>query len=225
MNKCYKVLIIDDHPAIVDAFKNALNFISTESDRISFNVESAEDCVMAYNKIKELVLIQKLDLVILDIKLPPAPNFKIHSGQDLGVMIRELLPDTKILVCTSYSDNHRLYEILKAFNPNGFVNKQDLNILGFVTAIEDVLNGKTFYSQTIINMLKQKSLSNMTIDDFDILILKELANGSKMKDLVKLIHLSKSAIDKRKRLLKRKFNVDSNSDRSLVLAARLKGFI
>ncbi|MBU2922458.1 hypothetical protein KO504_14005 [Winogradskyella psychrotolerans] len=97
--------------------------------------------------------------------------------------------------------------------------------MGFVTVINNVLAGKIHYSQTIVKALNQKTVNNIRLDKYDILILKELANGSKMKDLLGLVHLSKSAIDKRKRLLKRKFGIEGNSDRDLVLAAKVKGFI
>ena len=56
-------------------------------------------------------------------------------------------------------------------------------------------------------------------------ILYEISNGAKMKELQNLIALTKSAIDKRRRNLKVKFNVADGSDRDLILAAKEKGFI
>jgi len=223
--KPYNVLIIDDHPSIIEGFKNSLNFIANQTGALSFNTDSAKDCKTAYNKIQNLALTQNLDLVILDISLPPDLNLKIESGEDLGVLIRELLPKTKILVCTSFTESYRLKHILKAFKPLGFINKQDIGFKGFVSAIQDVLADKTHYSQTIINTIMQKALNDISLDTYELLILKELANGSNMRDLVELLPLSRSAIDKRKRLLKRKFNIESNSDRDLVLAAKAKGII
>jgi hypothetical protein len=63
------------------------------------------------------------------------------------------------------------------------------------------------------------------LDDLDIQLLVELANGAKMKELEQLLPLTKSGIDKRRRLLKEKLNLQSNSDRDLVLKAKEKGFI
>ena len=225
MNKCFNVLIIDDHPSIIEAFENSLNFIANQSKTISFKTDGAKDCKAAYYKLQEYAQSQNLELVILDISLPEDQDLKIQSGEDLGIIIRKLLPSTRILVCTSFTDSFRLRHILNAFDPLGFINKQDIGFMGFVSAINDVLSGKLHYSQTIINTIKQKSFSNIILDAYDILILKELANGSNMRDLLKLVHLSKSAIDKRKRLLKRKFQIESRSDRDLVLAAKAKGFI
>ncbi|MGK0446835.1 MAG: DNA-binding NarL/FixJ family response regulator [Polaribacter sp.] len=162
---------------------------------------------------------------MLDISLPAAPDLKINSGEDLGLILRQQLPNTKILVCTFYDDTYRLSQIQKLINPEGFICKNDLGFMGFVKAFESLLSNNNMYSQTVINALRDKSQVKIVLDDLDKLILIELANGSKMKDLLQIIPLSKSAIDKRIRLLKQKFNIISNSNRDLVLVARAKGFI
>jgi DNA-binding NarL/FixJ family response regulator len=225
MSKTYNALIIDDHQLIVEGYSNVLNFIEAEINAIYFNLDSANNCTDAYQKIKTYQTAQNLDLVILDLSLPAAPSLNLNSGNDLGQIIRQTLPNTKIIVCTFYADSFRLVETLNAFNPIGFINKQDVTFIDLVQAIKDVLAGKTHYSQTILTAIKQKSLSALGLDASDILILKELSNGSKMRDLIDNVYLSKSAIDKRKRIMRAKLNIDTNSDRDLVLAAKAKGII
>ncbi len=46
-----------------------------------------------------------------------------------------------------------------------------------------------------------------------------------MKDLPELVHLSITAIEKRKRQIKQMFGVTSPDDKDLILIARDKGFI
>lgn len=224
MKNTYKVLIIDDHPAIVDSFKHALQYVTTEDSSQHFQVFSAFDVEAAYGFIKDTSN-TNLDLVILDISLPKCKKLKINSGEDLGELIRKHLPKTKILICTFFSDRLRLYEILKRVNPEGFLCKGDMDIVGFSTAIKNVLLDRIYYSRTIVDMIKKKSLTDIELDKLDIQILKELTNGSKMKDLIEIIPLTKSGIDKRKRLLKKKLQIDSNSDRDLVITAKKRGII
>lgn len=50
IKETYNVLIVDDHPAIIDGFKNALSLIAKDSNTIDFNVDSANDCKSAYYK-------------------------------------------------------------------------------------------------------------------------------------------------------------------------------
>ena len=223
--KIANVLIIDDHIAIIEGFERAIGYIAERSETLSFKIDFAKDCKTAYHKIQQYAVTQNLDLVILDLGLPAAPKLNLQSGDDIGVLLRKLTPNTKILVCTCFTNSFRLIQAIDNYNPMGLLNKQDVGLSGFVSAIEDVLAGNVHYSKTIINALKQKSLNNIKLDAYDLLILKELANGANMRDLLKLVHLSQSTIDKRKRLLKRKFNIDSNSDRDLVLVAREKGLI
>jgi DNA-binding NarL/FixJ family response regulator len=162
---------------------------------------------------------------MLDISLPAAPELKINSGEDLGIILRPQLPNTKILVCTFYEETHKLLQIQQSINPEGFICKNDSGFMGFVEAFESLLSNNNMYSQTVINALSSKSQLQIVLDDIGLLILKELANGARMKDLLLVIPLSKSGIDKRIRLLKRKFNIETNSNRDLVIAAREKGFM
>lgn len=63
------------------------------------------------------------------------------------------------------------------------------------------------------------------LDDNDLLLLYEMSNGAKLKDLLKIIPLSKSGIEKKKALLKEKFNITNNSDRDLIIITKQKGYI
>ncbi|WP_445957777.1 DNA-binding response regulator [Yeosuana sp.] len=225
MKQPYNVLIIEDHLAIVDGFKNALSSIEDNLKTVCFSVNIANDCEIAYNKIKNATTNKPIDFIFLDISLPPAMDFNILSGQDLGVKIRALMPNTKILVCTGYTDNLRLNSILKAINPEVFLIKCDVGAKEFIRSIEKLISNQTYYSQTVIDLLMKKASVNVVLDDIDIKILHEISNGARMKELVQLIPLSKSGIEKRKRKLREIFNINNDSNRELVLVARGKGFI
>ena len=225
MSITYNVLIIDDHPIVVDGFKNTLSEISNQDASIKFKVYSALDCETAFHRIEAFSKSQDLDLVILDISLPPNDNLKIQSGEDLGVLIRQNLPKAKIIVCTFYTTRLRLLQILNQVNPIGFVNKGDMSFLDYVAAVQNVLANKKYYSQTIINAIVQKSTRRISLDKLDILILKELANGAKMKELIKIVPLTKSGVEKRTRLLKQTFEIHTRSNRDLILMAKSQGFI
>lgn len=163
MKKTYNVLLIDDHPLIVDGFENALNYVSNENDAVAFRVHRANDCETAYYKIKEFVPTQKLDLAILDISLPSCAKLKLHSGEDLGVLLRQLLPETIIMVCTFFTNTSRLHQILKRINPKGFMVKSDIDHMGLTVAIKEVLADKFHYTKTIRTMLRQKSLNEISL--------------------------------------------------------------
>ena len=65
----------------------------------------------------------------------------------------------------------------------------------------------------------------MILDEYDRKILYELSIGTRMKDLPNLLPLSIAGIEKRKRNLKRMFNVKKLDDRQLMISAKEKGFL
>ena len=225
MKRTYNVLIIDDHQIIIDTFKMALSFVEREAKDVQFEIDDAKDCESAFKKIKNTFKQNKIDLIFLDISLPHSSINRIFSGQDLGVLIKKDFPSTKVIICTSYNDNLRLNSILKTINPDSLILKGDIDFKEVVVAIKTVLNNESYFSKTVVELLKKRFSNAIVLDENDTQILKELSNGSKMKELMHIIPLSKSGIEKRKLILRQKLDVIGSSDRDLVLAAREKGFI
>jgi len=224
--KKYNALIIDDHPLIADAYKSAFNYIAQENKEVSFEIELAVDCDSAYTIIKSHASEErKIDIVFLDISLPPSKDGTILSGEDLGLKINKLLPGTKIIVSTTFNDNYRVHSIFKSINPDGFLVKNDITPQELVQAIKDVLNDPPYYSKTITKLLRNQVSNEFLLDDIDRRILYELSIGTKTKALPVVVPLSIAGIEKRKRLLKITFDINGTDDRDLILAAREKGFI
>ena len=158
--KRYSVLIIDDHPLIIDAYKTAINLYSQQNEPISFSVKVAENCDSELKLIHEFYKKeQDLSIIFLDIKLPPSKDKKILSWEDLGLKINTLLPETKIIVSTTYYDNYRIHSILKSLNPDGFLIKSDISPKELIDTIDTILNDPPYYSKTVINKTK-KTLAN-----------------------------------------------------------------
>lgn len=225
-NKKYTALIIDDHPLISEAYKSAFNYIDQQNDDISFNIYVAHNCDTAYQLIKEHAdASKKVDIIFLDMRLPSSEDGKILSGEDLGLKINAMLPESKIIVSTTFNDNYKVHSILKNINPDGFLVKNDITPQELITAIQEVLNDPPYYSKTITKLLRNQVVSDYLIDDVDRKIIHELSIGTRMKDLPELVHLSITAIEKRKRQIKQMFGVTSADDKDLILMARDKGFI
>ena len=67
--------------------------------------------------------------------------------------------------------------------------------------------------------------NNFFIDAIDRRILYELSTGTRMKELPNILPLSIAGIEKRKRQLKKIFDVSSLEDKQLIIVAKEKGFI
>jgi DNA-binding NarL/FixJ family response regulator len=223
--KAYTALLIDDHPLIAEAYKSAFKHIEKLDDTISFNIHIANDCDTAHNIIQNHVDQNlSLDIIFLDMRLPPSKDGKILSGEDLGLKINKLLPESRIIVSTTFNDNYRVHSIFKNIDPDGFLIKNDITPQELVFAIQEVLTQPPYYSKTVMQLLRKQVSSDFLLDDIDRKILHELSIGTKAKD-IQGIPLSVAGILKRKRHLKQVFNIDSSDDRELILIAKEKGFI
>nr|WP_321230237.1 hypothetical protein [uncultured Psychroserpens sp.] len=109
------------------------------------------DCVTAIEKINNYPKLGDLHLVFLDISLPFSTGNKFVSGENIGIEIKKRLPKTKIIVCTSHTDNLRLTNILKTLNTEVFLIKNDIDFNDVVLGINKILDNRTYYSKTIIN--------------------------------------------------------------------------
>jgi DNA-binding NarL/FixJ family response regulator len=217
-------LIVDDHPIITEAFENSLKSVESETDFI-FEItttNSLSDALRAVNAWKDKT---QAIIVFIDIQMPPEVDVKLFSGEDLGIEVRKILPDAKIIICTAQSNNYRLSSIIKNIDPEGFLVKSDLNAHLLKTSIQRVIANPPVYSARILKLLRKQMVNDFNLDKIDRQILFELSLGTNTKDLPKIIHLSLTAVERRKRLLKETFNVKDSKDSTLIKEARNKGFI
>lgn len=225
MSKIYNVLIVDDHPIIADAYKSAFEFISSENEKIKFDITIVNNSDDAIEKITKASKLNGFDIVFLDISLPPSSDGKILSGEDIGVKIRSLIPKCKIIVATTFNDNYRIQVILKNVNPDGFLIKNDINKDELVISIKTILANTPYYSKSVLELFRKQSSIDYKLDKIDRQLLYEMSIGTKMKDLPKIIPMSMTGLEKRKKHLKIIFEVKENDDRKLILRAKEKGFI
>ena len=225
MEQRYSVLIIEDHDLIIDTYVNALHFSEEALDNTKFVISKAKNCDDGYRIAKEYLNNKSLDLLFLDIQLPPSKDKKFLSGEHLGRKIKELYPKIKIIVCTNLNDNFRLNNIFKTINPDSFLVKSDIDFKDLLEAIKRVLSNDTYYSKTLRSLFRKKASNDITLDDIDVRILHEISNGARMKELLDVIPLTKTGIEKRKRLLKHSLQIHTNSDRDLIVKAKDIGFI
>ncbi|CAM1354001.1 MULTISPECIES: response regulator [Tenacibaculum] len=219
-------LIIDDHPLISEAYKSAFQYIESQENEYRFEIHVKHNCDDACAIIKEYSSLKnKIDVIFLDMRLPASKDGTILSGEDLGLKINQLLPDSKIIVSTTFNDNFRVHSILRNINPDGFLVKNDITPQELVTAIKEVITAPPYYSKTVMKLIRNQIASDYVLDDIDRKILYELSIGNRMKKLPEVIPLSFAGIQKRKRQLAKVFDVDGNDDRELILVARDKGFL
>ena len=219
-----KILMIDDHPMIIEGYQNTLLFSKKEHQELKIDV--ANNCDEALRFIHKSVDNNlPYHVLFVDISLPPASDGKINSGEDLAKYVREVLPTSKIIILTMFDESFRIHNIMKTINPEGFLIKSDLTSSELASAFQAVLSNPPFYSGTVNNYLRKAITNDIVIDDKNRKILHLLSQGVKTKNLASYLDMSLSAVEKRKKQLKDLFSIDDGQDETLLKEARAKGFI
>ena len=173
MKKELKILIVDDHPMIVEAYKNILT--SAKLNDYNILIDSANDCDTAIVKIEDSAKNSHYDMLFLDIKLPPSGNGEIISGEDLAIFAKELLPKAKIVILTMFNESFRILNIIKEINPEGLLIKSDLTSSELAEAFQHILMHPPYYSSTVSYFLKTTVSSDMYLDEVNRKILHLLS--------------------------------------------------
>lgn len=219
-----KILIVDDHPLIINAYIQALKE-TAEHTSVDFEITTSRTIDEALELLRDNTFAVELDMLFLDIRLPKGDDPNFLSGEDIGIFARKEFPELKIIVITTFNDNYRIHSILNNIDPDGFLVKNDLTPQKLIEAIKCIIKDPPYYSHTVLKMLRKQISDEALLDNTDRRLLYELSIGTKMKDLPEILPLSKAGIEKRKRNLKLVFRVEDKSDRSLIEQARQRGFI
>jgi DNA-binding NarL/FixJ family response regulator len=221
MSKRINIIIVDDHPFIIEGYKNAIN--SYSPSEYDFSITQANDCKSAYDIIHAATT--PFDIAFFDISMPAYPDKGIHSGEDLAKLIKEVMPASKVVLLTMHTELLKINSIIKTINPNGLIIKNDLTFDELLVAFDKILKSENYYSQTVVRLISQSQYDNFEIDPFDKQILYHLSKGTKTKDIPSFVPLSLSAVEKRKLNLKEMLDVKGSSDIELITEAKNKGLL
>ena len=216
------ILIVDDHPFIIDGYKNAIT--RYKPDLYEYSFTQGKDCMTGYNIITDPKTLA-FDVAFLDISMPVYEEKGIHSGEDLAKLIMKYMPDCKIILLTMYTELLKIKNIIDTINPAGLVIKNDLTFDELLFGFDIVLKDEIYYSHSVIKMANQDNKDIDGIDQFDKLILFHISKGTKTKDINQYIPISLHAIEQRKVNLKHLFKIEDGSDIDLIKEAKIRGII
>lgn len=221
MKSPIQILIVDDHPFIIEAYKNAINKYGQKG--FEFVVTQANNCKTGYENIVDSA--KKFDIAFFDISMPEYAEKGIYSGEDLAMLMKTEMPECKVILLTMHTELLKINNIIKNINPSGLIIKNDLTFDELLFAFDKIINDESYYSQTVIKLVGQAQYNNIELDVFDKQILFHLSKGVKTKDLPTYIPLSLSAIEKRKLNIREILEVAGGTDVDLIREAKNKGVI
>ncbi|GAL62576.1 response regulator [Algibacter lectus] len=219
-----KILMIDDHPMIIEGYQNTLLFTKKENQELEIDIaNNCDEAIMYMDQAVEKN--SPYNVLFVDISIPPSKDGIMSSGEDLAEYARKVLPKAKIIILTMFNESFRIHNIIKTIDPEGFLIKSDLTSSELASAFQAVIYNPPFYSGTVNNHIRKSIVSDIVIDDKNRKILHLLSQGVKTKNLASHLDISLSAVEKRKRQLRDIFDVQDGQDETLLNEARKKGFV
>lgn len=224
MTEKIRILMIDDHPMIIEGYQNTLLFTKKEHQELTIDIaNNCDEAIALMNKSVEKFI--PYDVLFVDISLPPSTDGSMNSGEDLAEYARTILPKSKIIILTMFNESFRIHNIIKTIDPEGFLIKSDLTSSELASAFQAVLYNPPFYSGTVNSHIRKTITSDIVIDEKNRKILHLLSQGVKTKNLASHLDISLSAIEKRKKQLRDLFSVNDGQDETLINNARKEGFV
>ncbi|SDE46487.1 response regulator transcription factor [Cellulophaga baltica] len=192
-----KILIAEDfqdtNNGIVNALSNKLHISEIQEELY---------CDKAYNRIKVAQTNNDpFELLITDILFKENHvDRKLRSGIELINAIKTIQPSIKIIVNSMEDNPSKIKTLFEKQKIDGYVCKGRHSLDELAEAIYLVYQNNTYVSP-IINMVSNNNV--FVLDEFDLSILKELADGLSKKEIAikfkinNITPSSESTIDKR----------------------------
>jgi DNA-binding NarL/FixJ family response regulator len=183
-----RILLVDDSELVRRGIKTVLAAQTNPPMRVVAEAGSVAEAVAAC--IRDLP-----EIVLLDIRLPDG------SGLDACRQILQRLPQTKVVILTSYSNDNFVYEAVTS-GAQGYLMKE-IDPAGLVTALQDVASGRSILdpdaTSRILRMLRAGGVAEQA-QDLSVLSAQErrvlalVADGLTNKEVGDQLKLSENTV-------------------------------
>ena len=215
------VLIVDDHPFIIQGYKNVIRLFPDKN--INFTFYEAIDCKSGYEAVMNPPI--QYDIAFLDISMPEYPEKGITTGEDIAKLLMNEMPLCKIALLTMHSESLKVQSIIDEIDPLGLVIKNDLGFESMILALDTIIKGEKYYSDSVIKFLNNQQKEKVYVDVIDKQILHYLSKGVKYDDIPLYITISSSSVRTRKEIMKDLLGISGCDDSELAAVAKDRGML
>lgn len=181
-----KILLVDDHEVVRLGIKSLLSNYS--NFEVVAEASNADEAVMRAKEYRP-------DVIIMDIRLPG------KNGIEATKEIMEVLPETKVIMLTSYAEDDLLFDAINA-GAFGYVLKQ-IGSDDLVNALETIGRGESLIDPALTQKIfkrvreaarKATDEAFATLSDQEIRILSLISQGKTNKEIALDIFLSEKTV-------------------------------
>ncbi|MCR8643560.1 response regulator transcription factor [Paenibacillus sp. N1-5-1-14] len=209
------ILLVDDHPSVVEGTKN---MIEKEQDLKVSVVFSGMEAL-------EIIKTQKFDIMLFDLNMP------VISGLELTKRVMAIDSDTIVLIYTGF-DISSHFNILVEAGVSGFISKA-ASREQLVMGIRCALRGDAIIPSVLLKQLRRNEvrltraegprLEEVSINEKEQAILQEVARGKSNKEIAANLYSSQRTVEYNLTRIFEKLGVRSRSE--AIMEGRRLGLI
>ncbi|HET6614978.1 MAG TPA: response regulator transcription factor [Dehalococcoidia bacterium] len=207
-----RILLVDDHDVVREGLRALL------SRREGFDVVSQAGTVAeSISEAKRT----KPDVIVMDVRLPDG------SGIEACREIREAMPETKVIILTSYADDEAVFASILA-GASGYVLKQTRGS-ALADAIAAVARGESLLDPAVTQRVMERVRAGQKKKEDDPLdalnqqerkILELIAEGKTNKEIAGEVYLSDKTVKNYVSNILTKLNLRRRSEAAAFIARR-----
>jgi two-component system NarL family response regulator len=180
-----RIMLVDDH----ELFRQGLASLINNQPDLQV-VGQASDGLSALSLASKI----KPDLIIMDVNMP------ISNGLEATQLIRQRMPDVRILMLTIHEDDHTLYQAIQA-GANGYLLKQS-DSASFLEGVRKALAGEPVLPPQLADRLLEEfaRLASLERDESpkedygltlrELEVLENVATGATDKEIAVELNIS-----------------------------------
>jgi DNA-binding NarL/FixJ family response regulator len=200
------VIIVDDHPLVLNGFEFILKNTSTIVLRGSFN--NAKDAF-------DFLSTEAVDVILMDINMPDM------NGIEATEIIKKQCPDTQIIAISNHNEGSIALRMLKA-GAMGYLLK-NVSTEELIEGIQAVIRGEQVLSKEMNFILSDKKDPIPSVSQREREVLRLMAQGHTTAKIGEQMFISPLTVESHRRNLLQKFGVVNSA--SLIHKATEMKFI
>ncbi len=198
MTQRIRVLLVDDHPLVIDGIQARLE---DEGD--------IEVVGRGGNGQEAITLSQQLqpDVVLMDISMP------VMNGLEATRILSKEAPNVRVLILSMHDNREYMVQLIQA-GAKGYILK-DVSAAEMVKAVETVYQGGTYFSasasQTLFSSFdtpaKDEGRRDTQLTQREQTVLKLLAEGHNNKEIARVLGISVRTVETHRQNIKAKLDI------------------
>ncbi|MBP0049388.1 response regulator transcription factor [Marinobacterium sp. AK62] len=198
MTALIRVLLVDDHPLVIDGIQARLE--DEGGIEVVGRANNGREAIEAAKSLQP-------DVILMDISMP------VMNGLEATRELQQTMPETRVLILSMHDNREYMVQLIQS-GAKGYILK-DVSAAEMVSAVETVYRGGTYFSssasQTLFSQFEAPEVSATPsasgLTRRETTVLKLLAEGRNNKEIAKVLGISVRTVETHRQNIKSKLDI------------------